>query len=398
MHYAVPRVLHGAGRLEHFFTDLCATKGWPRWCGLLPDRVAPDGLRRLGGRKLLDVPGERITAFNLFGLRYARQRRRARSPDELMRSFLWAGRAFCRRVASRGLGEAAGVYAFNSAALELFDAAKARGRRCVLEQTIVPRRVEHRLLQRERERFPAWRGEADGGRALERYCEREEAEWGLADRILCGSAFVRDGIAECGGPAERCIIVPYGVDRRLALPPRPDRDGPLRVVVVGAVGLRKGSPHVLAAARRLRGKAVFRMVGAVEAPPAAAAQLADAVELTGSVPHSAMAPHYAWADVFLLPSLCEGSATAVYEALAASLPVVCTPNSGSVVRDGTDGIIVPAADSESIVAALTRLTADPALRRHMGENAHARAAAFDLAAYGRSLTAALDAGEVNTAR
>jgi glycosyltransferase involved in cell wall biosynthesis len=135
---------------------------------------------------------------------------------------------------------------------------------------------------------------------------------------------------------------------------------------------------------------VFRMVGALEALPGAAAWLNEAVEMTGPVPRAAMASHFAWADVFLLPSLCEGSATVVYEALAASLPVVCTVNTGSVVRDGIEGVIVPIRDSEAIVEALARLARDPELRGNMAEAAGHRADSFDLAAYGGRLIGALD--------
>lgn len=397
MHYAVPRILHGSGQLEHFFTDICARKGWPRLISLLPDSLATASVRRVSGRVPRDVPGDRITAFNLLGLRYACQRRCARSPNDLMRTFLWAGRAFCRRVVSCGFGEADGIYVFNSAGLELLEAAKAHGHRTVLEQTIAPRRVESEILGVEQERFPSWQSTPVASRELEIFCEREEAEWRLADTILCGSPFVRDGIVRCRGPATRCVIVPYGVDGRFRQPPRPDRGSPLRVLVVGAVGLRKGSPYVLAAACALRGKAVFRLVGGIEALPPAAALLEDAAELIGSVSSSAMAAHFAWADVFLLPSLCEGSATAIYEALTASLPVICTPSSGSIVRDGIDGIVVPTCDSSAIVAALLRLEADPALRRYMAENARHRADAFDLAAYGRSLIAALDMSKAGMA-
>jgi glycosyltransferase involved in cell wall biosynthesis len=390
MHYAVPRILHGAGRLEHFFTDLCGSKGWPRLCGLLPAELQPDGVRRIAGRALGDVPGDRITAFNLLGVRYALRRRQARSGGDLTRAFLWAGRTFCRQVVSHGFGEARGVYVFNSAGLEVLEAARARGCRTVLEQTIAPRRVENSLLQIEQEHFPTWQGPWMTQGEAARFCEREEAEWKLADVILCGSSFVRSGIAECGGPAERCIVLPYGVKAHVRPAPRTDHDGPLRVLVVGAVGLRKGSPYVLAAARALRGKAVFRMVGGIDCSPSAARSLSEAVELVGSVPHSALSSHLAWADVLLLPSLCEGSATAVYEALAASLPVICTANTGSVVRDGVDGFIVPIRDCEAIVDRLLRLSSDPNLRRDMAENARGRADSFDLTAYGRRLLAVLD--------
>jgi glycosyltransferase involved in cell wall biosynthesis len=114
------------------------------------------------------------------------------------------------------------------------------------------------------------------------------------------------------------------------------------------------------------------------------------VELIGSVPHSEMLQHFAWADAFLLPSLCEGSATSIYEALSASLPVICTPNCGSIVRDNLDGILVPVQSSEAIVEAVLRLAKDAALRRQMADNARRQAAVFDFGHYSQSLLTVLD--------
>ena len=53
------------------------------------------------------------------------------------------------------------------------------------------------------------------------------------------------------------------------------------------------------------------------------------------------------ADVFVFPSLFEGSAVVTYEALACGLPCVVTPEAGSVVRDGVEGLVVPSADVEA---------------------------------------------------
>jgi glycosyltransferase involved in cell wall biosynthesis len=89
--------------------------------------------------------------------------------------------------------------------------------------------------------------------------------------------------------------------------------------------------------------------------------------------------------------LCEGSATVVYEAFAAGRPVVCTPNTGSVVRDRADGFIVPIRNSESIVAALELLAKDPDLRRAMSRNATRPSLEFGIDAYGRRLIRELDA-------
>jgi len=112
------------------------------------------------------------------------------------------------------------------------------------------------------------------------------------------------------------------------------------------------------------------------------------VQLTGVVPRSEVAAHYAWADVFLLPSLCEGSATSTYEAMFQGLPVVCTPQTGSVVRDGIDGFIVPPRDGAAIADKLALLAAKPDLLAQLSENARQRSADFTLEKYGERLLAA----------
>jgi glycosyltransferase involved in cell wall biosynthesis len=203
----------------------------------------------------------------------------------------------------------------------------------------------------------------------------------------------------CGGPVEKCVVVPYGVDlppnrnlesdQRLEATKNADGERPLRVLTVGTVGLRKGSPYVLAAARRMKGKAQFRMVGPIDTTLQAQAELRADLELLGAVPRSEIAQHYRWADVFLLPSVCEGSATATYEALGYGLPVICTPNVGSVVREGIDGYILPIRDVDLIVDKLEQLANNPELRAGLVSHARQRAREFTVAAYGRQLLAAL---------
>jgi glycosyltransferase involved in cell wall biosynthesis len=388
-HYAVPRILYSAGLLEHFFTDISVIKGWPRLAGFIPRRLQSDGLRRLMGRLPQGVPADRVTAFNLLGLRYAHRLRRGRSEAEQLAINMWAGKTLCKLVSRHGFGVAKGIHVFSSAGLELLQAARMQGRRTALEQVIAPRRLEINLLREEYEAFPDWQSAYWTDSAAAAFCAREEAEWSMADLILCGSEFVRKGIAECDGPADRCVVVPYGVAAQADFRPRAAHAGPIRVLVVGTVGLRKGSPYVRAAAAGLKDTAVFRMVGPLDILPKARAALSEVVELIGAVPRSQIAAHLAWADIFLLPSLCEGSAAATYEALAAALPVICTPNTGSVVRDGVDGWILPIRNADAIVCAVERLIRDPELRRMMAENAKRRAAEFDLASYGRRLVAAL---------
>jgi glycosyltransferase involved in cell wall biosynthesis len=164
-------------------------------------------------------------------------------------------------------------------------------------------------------------------------------------------------------------------------------------LTVGAVGLRKGAPYALAAAQSLMGKAEFRMAGALDVTTHAQQLLSTHINLLGAVPRSEIHQQFAWADVFLLPSICEGSATVCYEALSFGLPVIATPNTGSVVRDGIDGFVVPIRNAESIVERLERFDSDRDLLAFMSRNALERSADFTVERYGERLLSSL--GVVN---
>ena len=388
MHYAVPRILHRAKLLEHFYTDICANKGWPRLLGLLPRSLRPTRIQRLMNRVPEGIPASRITAFTEFGLEYVRRFTRARSMDERNAAFLWSGREFCRHVVDKGFGKAKAVYVFNSAGLEILREARRRGLKGIVEQTIAPRSIEWSLLREEAARFPDWEAFAKEGSMMEEYCVREAEEWEAADLVVCGSEFVREGIIASGGPKDRCAVVPYGLEQTsFAAVKSKRREGPLRVLSVGAVCLRKGVPYVLEAAKQMGARAEFRMAGAIQILPGAEKRVREHVQLTGIIPRSEMGAQYKWADVFLLPSLCEGSATVTYEAMFQGLPVICTPQTGSTVRDGVDGFIVPVRNPEAIVEKLEHFVSKPELLAAMSESALQNSADYTLGQYGERLIA-----------
>lgn len=389
MHYAVPRIFADRGQLAHFYTDIVATQGWPRIVNLLPTRIMPSAIRRLTGRRPKDVPLELTTTFARFGALSAMRRLRSADVIDETSHAIWAGSRFSRLVARSGFHGAAGLYGFSGDALEQMQAAKEQGMWTVVEQMIAPRDVVEDLVAAEMTKFPRWAGLPGTNPFAKSFADRERAEWEIADIILCPSEFVRRHVIACGGPAQRCVLLPYGVDPKF-LPERKRREpGPLRVLTVGQVGLRKGSPYVCAAARILGGAATFRMVGSLALSDEAREEVSRVVELRGIVPRAEMAEEFRWADVFLLPSICEGSATVVYEALAAGLPVVTTENTGTVVRNWIEGFIVPVGDAEAIALAIARFLGDDGLRAAMSLNAVARASEFTVEEYGKRLLAAL---------
>lgn len=82
-----------------------------------------------------------------------------------------------------------------------------------------------------------------------------------------------------------------------------------------------------------------------------------------------MAAEWATAHVGLLPSYREGLPKSLLEAAACALPLVAAdvPGCREIVRDGENGILVPARSAAPIADALERLEGDAGLRRRMGE-------------------------------
>lgn len=397
MHYAVPRILHEHGLLERFYTDIHSKNALSDAVRCLPSSLLPNSVESLLDRVPRGIPRQKITSFPGLGLAYFVRRKAARSGMARQDAHLWMGRAFNRRVVRQNEKPDA-YYVFNTAGLEILKDARRENRTGILEQTIAPLAVERRILKDEARQHPKWtEAEGFGRYEHDRMIQREKKEWKEADQILCGSEFVAEGIEESGGAREKCKIVPYGVE--LETPPRSESPTsvekenvrPLHVLTVGHVSLRKGIPYLYWSARELGKAARFRVVGPLNIPPAAVSRLRKHAEVTGGVPRTEVSNHYKWADVFLLPSLCEGSATVCYEALGHALPVVTTPNAGSIVRDGEEGFIVPIRDPEAIVEALIRLAEDRVLLRSMSKSARTRAKEGSLDAYASRLIDAVSA-------
>jgi len=77
------------------------------------------------------------------------------------------------------------------------------------------------------------------------------------------------------------------------------------------------------------------------------------------------------------------------------LPIITTPNAGSVVRDGVDGFIVPVRDAEAIAGKLELLARDRDLLAWMSANALARSREFTVEKYGERLLAAIRDAQAN---
>ena len=214
--------------------------------------------------------------------------------------------------------------------------------------------------------------------------EQAVAEVENADYIFYQSEFVGDTYLREGVPAHKLIQVRYGADIERYRPATAAAAHPFRVLFLGQVGLRKGVLYLLEAWKHLGWRdAELWLVGNDDT------EVRPLIEPYIDLPGVRRIGHqddpiatYQGADVFVLPSLDEDAAKVTYEALACGVPLVTTPNTGSIVEHGVQGFIVPVRDPAALAAALDQLRADDRLRHTMARAARARAAQFTWDGYG----------------
>lgn len=156
--------------------------------------------------------------------------------------------------------------------------------------------------------------------------------------------------------------------------PEHDWDGVIRLLTVGRLEQEKNPLLLLDALERLESERPrrYRLTyvgrGPMEtevAERAAAAGLADRVELAGYVPFGTqLLDLYRSAHMFVHVSLTEGLPQVLVEALACGTPIVATDvgGVGALLERGAAGLLVPPGRADLLVAAILELTDDEELR------------------------------------
>ena len=278
-------------------------------------------------------------------------------------------KAFARFAAVTATRGADVLVSWSSATLEAIEPAHAAGMKVVLERGSTHIRNQLRVLSEAYETFGlSYRGTQD------EIVERELAEYKAADAIAVPTAFAADTFVAEGIDRAKLIVNPYGVDLARFTPmTRVPGTRPVRILFVGRVGIQKGVPWLLDAARALAGVAELHLVGPVddEASLFLGTRAANVI-VRGALPGPALAAEYADADIFCLPSLQEGGVPlTLLQAMASGLPSVVTPAAQGPIESETQGLVVVPKSTEALVAALERLVAAPEERRVLGAAARA---------------------------
>jgi glycosyltransferase involved in cell wall biosynthesis len=201
-----------------------------------------------------------------------------------------------------------------------------------------------------------------------------------ADAVFCLSTEDRDYLVRTiGVETERIVRVFPGAEPVFGTAAAGrDYASATRLVFAGAWRKNKGIEDLVPAFAELAGRyADLRLtvlgagVGDAVVRGAFPPSLRERVTPVATATDEETARVLAGCDLFVLPSLFEGTPLTLMEAMASGLPIVTTNTCGmrDVIKHGENGLLIPRRAPADIVAAVTRLRADAELRRTLGEAA-----------------------------
>ena len=229
----------------------------------------------------------------------------------------------------------------------------------------------------------------------EHLVRKEKEAFELADIIISPSDFVLRELIEIGVARSKIRLVEFGVDPLSSLPDAKDdkQKVGLDFCFFGNISKRKGVPELLNVWSN-REFAVDRLhlCGRIYPEVQSQINLSKSGELI--TPGFVDAVEYMKkCDVFILPSWLEGSSKAVYESMSAGLVSIVTKSSGSIVRDGIDGFVIEAGDTESLLDKMLWIKRHPFKAKKMGVLAQEHVSSFTWEVYADKVIQVYKEGE-----
>lgn len=191
----------------------------------------------------------------------------------------------------------------------------------------------------------------------------------IADHIVTVSFSERDRIIKYYPSAEKKISVIYnGIDNRFI------QDGPYKknyILSVISYLSAKNMDSIIDAYNKIRDKIDYDLVIVVSNPykrPDTSFKLSDRITIYYNLSDEKLITMYRDASLFVMPSRYESFCFPVLEAIASSIPVVCTPLNAVREVAGEAVFFTSGFDDESIAHAIFTVLTNPNIRENLRKN------------------------------
>lgn len=269
------------------------------------------------------------------------------------------------------------AYLWPGCSLETYKYLKAIGKKIIIENINCHQGISKKILDNEAKSL----GLKNIHLITNESIDDEDQKLQLADFVYSPSPQVTQSLLDMNVPENKIIESSYGLDQSDILQSsygNKAKSDAFTVIFVGSVIPRKGI-HLLLdywTSAKLNGQ--LKVIGKVDESAQSIVNLykdEPSIEFISFT--NDLTSHYRSADLFMMPSLEEGSPLVTYLAVGAGLPCLVSPMAGDgVVRNNIDGFIIPPHDKSAWVAALQKMAADPKLRIEFSKSVKTNAENF----------------------
>lgn len=284
----------------------------------------------------------------------------------------WVYSKFDKAVSRRLPSEEFDVFwGFENACAQSFQKAKTMGKMIILDLPIAHYEFQAKIW--EQLKFNPY---GKNSKLEEVVNKQKKQEIELADYIVVGSDMVKKSLLNAGVEDKKIVKIPYGFNVNTMQPKTKYNftGETLKLLFVGSLTVRKGIEFLLEAVCRLQKKYKIElmMIGPLSKDAGKILKKYQNHFLHKDfMNQSELVRYYQDADVFLLPSLLEGQAQVILEAMACGTPVIATSHcgAGDLLRNGETGYEIPVMNSKEIFQKVEFLYKNRQILKQMGENA-----------------------------
>ena len=355
-------------RINTILTSYISNYGGPSYvCTHILEAMSAEGI----DVSLYCVSGDRIIHKPFH--RYCMPLWSQRLGYKLLSEETWAKYAEWRYL--RSLKEQDIAYIWNSASIDTYKTVKSAGHIILTESVNTHRANSKEILDAEYRQLGLTpdHGIDDKLVAL----ERDQLE--LVDYVFSPSSEVTKSFLNADIPSKKIIQTSYGLTQDKILDPRDvakrAQRTDLTAIFVGRIGIRKGIHLLLKYWVEAGVKGKLKLVGEIEPN---ARHLVEPYLNKHNIEHIPythdLKSVYLNADIFLFPSLEEGSPLVTYLALGAGLPCIVSPmGGGGIINHENEGLVVDAHNADEWIDSIRKIFSDNELRLKMSSNAYNKA-------------------------
>lgn len=314
-----------------------------------------------------DIPEFKIKSYPYLHTPYMAISRYFNFPKKIMNDLAYYARTTLDDYASRNIADSNVLIALSGSGVKTGISIKKKGGYWFCDRGSSHIIYQNNILKEEYENFSIKYTPID-----QRIIDRELKEYESCDFISVPSNFAYNSFKKFG-LEKKLFLNPYGSRTSRFYQSKKRNYDDFKILFVGQVTLQKGIFYLIEAFKKLKHpKKKMKIIGMVsqDIRDLFLKELTSEIEWTQRVENTMLRDFYSESNVFVMPSIQEGLAMVIGEAMGCGCPVIATTNTGAhnILDDQKEGFIISIRSSGEILEKLEILANSKYIQKQMSNN------------------------------